>query len=737
MDTTPTTRRHLLTTRAPARQRRPRPLALALAALLIALILAACGEDDASGDSQDTGSTSGATSPDASDTSGATSPDGDDPSDTTAADTTTDGDTSPDTSGATPKVGCQPLASEYDCLFPYPSDFFLADDPNMPSGHRVALPPDALPRYRTGEQVNPLNAIPADGFSHHPPIIAFWPLRVDTSSLPGHADPAPSLLPSSSTLLINMDTGEPVLHFAELDMRDKDRDLRRALFIRPMRRLENGARYAVAIKGLRDTDGAPLPTPEGFATLRDGLAIDPSAVDADALLRLRADYEDNIFPALAAFGVSRAELQLAWAFTVQSQQSVTQDALALRADAMARMSATSPQVTVLDVQEGDAVPERMRSRIARRVTGTLRVPLYLDSDQPGASLVRGASGAVAYQGEAEVPFTALIPHTALARVEADGQPVRLLQFGHGFFGSQAEADDDGAVQRVAVALGAVLICVDQWGFSAPDLPLITENIISDPDNLYRFTDRVLQGYINQLAIGYAFPALADLPAFQAPEGGDPLITGASPLVFYGRSNGQIQGSVYVALSPHIERMVMNVGGASLTFMMSRAFPFSPLLSLFNVKLLDPLEIQKLIALSPTALDRVDPITYAPHLLTDTFEGSPPARALLMQVGIGDTSVPNLASHLHARALNIPLLQPSPRPLPGLATADPADATSGLIEVDYGLPAPLPGELSELPNDNNFVHGAPSNSDLLRQQAEQFLRPDGVIIHPCDGPCDPN
>ena len=35
--------------------------------------------------------------------------------------------------------GCNPLASEVDCLLPYPSDFFLVDDPSLPSGKRVAL----------------------------------------------------------------------------------------------------------------------------------------------------------------------------------------------------------------------------------------------------------------------------------------------------------------------------------------------------------------------------------------------------------------------------------------------------------------------------------------------------------------------------------------------------------------------------------------------------------------------
>src|SRR4029077_6432664 len=64
-------------------------------------------------------------------------------------------------------------------------------------------------------------------------------------------------------------TGDRVLHFAEMDANTND-VTRKALIIRPGRRLEDGTRYLVAIRNL----GGPLGTPTrprlAFRALRDG-----------------------------------------------------------------------------------------------------------------------------------------------------------------------------------------------------------------------------------------------------------------------------------------------------------------------------------------------------------------------------------------------------------------------------------------------------------------------------------
>ena len=89
-----------------------------------------------------------------------------------------------------------------------------------------------------------------------------------------------------------------------------------------------------------------------------------------------------------------------------------------------------------------------------------------------------------------------------------------------------------------------------------------------------------------------------------------------------------------------------------------------------------LEQQKLVSLSQLDFDAVDPLNYAAYLRDEPLDGTDKNRPLLMQIGIADTSVPNLASQLHARALGAKHLQPSPRPLSPrqlFALALPAEA----------------------------------------------------------------
>jgi len=88
-------------------------------------------------------------------------------------------------------------------------------------------------------------------------------------------------------------------------------------------------------------------------------------------------------------------------------------------------------------------------------------------------------------------------------------------------------------------------------------------------------------------------------------------------------------------------------------------------------------VQSYVAMMQRALDGIDPISYAPYVLASPLPGSPADRRVLLQIGLGDPAVPNVASFLHARALGIPLATPSPAPVFGLASVNDADAPSSL------------------------------------------------------------
>ncbi|WNZ61183.1 hypothetical protein QEG98_35610 [Myxococcus sp. MxC21-1] len=389
---------------------------------------------------------------------------------------------------------------------------------------------------------------------------------------------------------------------------------------------------------------------------------------------------------------------------------------------MEALEATPPAVTVTDVRDD------VDANVARRITGTLRVPLFLESDQPGALLARNEEGRVRRNGDAEVPFTLQIPRSVWGQSVA---PVRLLQYGHGFFGRQAEADGS-FVRPFIQATRMVVLTVDWWGMSQTDAPGVLQAMAGNPGQTLRFTDRVHQGMVNQLAVTYAArTTLAELAELQ-----DDGVRVFDPeqTYFYGISQGHILGGTYVALSPHVSRAVFSVGGADFSLMMFRARPFGMFLDAIAQTVPDALDQQKFAALTQTSFDRIDPLTYAPHVLGDLFPGAPVSRRVLVQYGLGDAQVPNVATELHARAMGLTQQLPATWRVPMLPAEEGAVEGSALVQFDFGLPPPLPGTVADLPAADNAVHEGVRRDDDGREQVDRFLRPDGQVEVTCDGIC---
>lgn len=618
-------------------------------------------------------------------------------------------------------AGCNPIAYQNDCLLPYPSDFFLVEDASMPSGRRVELTDAAMPRTKTDAPFDFLQHHPVDGFSHHMPIMAVFPEGVDASKLTFHTgDPAPAIQPDSVTLLVDADTGELVPHWAELD-RMTDVPASQALFVRPYVKLQNGHRYIVAFQGLDDAQGQPIQPPQGFdRILGEQAAGDPS------LSALATHYEEAIFPVLTGLGVERSGLQLAWDFTVGTEEWLTRDTLAIRDDALALMAATPPAVTVTNVIMNPS------TEIAIRVEGTLRVPLYLDGDQPGARIFRGPDGLPAMNGEAEVPFLVQVPVSAVP-ADANFVAARTMQYGHGLFGLREEINY-GFMRGFSLEQSYITAAVDWWGMSEDDIGVVTSAILGDVSKMFTFTDRLPQAVVNMMALSFALKdGITQIPELQA--FGRPMFD-PDQLYYYGISQGAIFGVTLLALSPTLDRAAISVGGGPYSLMMSRSASYADLFNLLSSQVDDPLTAQKVVALSQHTWDRVDPMTYAGHLLANPYPDTPPERHLLMQIGIGDHSVNNLASHLMARALGIPLLDPTPRPIYGLESA-PMPADDGLVVVDFQL-ATEPGIESRIPTEaeKNDVHENVRRNARIKQQLDSFFRPDGTIQNFCDGACDP-
>ncbi|MEJ7734749.1 MAG: hypothetical protein WKG00_36840 [Polyangiaceae bacterium] len=180
------------------------------------------------------------------------------------ADTPTPGPTGPDLPDDGLSASCNPLRTAGACALPFPSAVFQEDDPGTESGIRNALVADILPRNDKDAPLDPARLDSVDGFSVSSQLLAYFPERLDASSLPSKSDPEQSLAASSATVVVDMETGERVAHFSEVDAQVVEDSDRQALIVRPLSGA-GGRRYAVAVtRAARTLAGEAPSSPPGF-----------------------------------------------------------------------------------------------------------------------------------------------------------------------------------------------------------------------------------------------------------------------------------------------------------------------------------------------------------------------------------------------------------------------------------------------------------------------------------------
>lgn len=642
---------------------------------------------------------------------------------------------------------CNPLLAGADCLLPYPSDHHRITDPEMPSGFRMEPTGAARLRTKSGRDADPSGFRRVDGASRLPVILALLPGEVSTEGLSDiFADPtAPggTLTGESRTLLLHAETGEWVPHFVDLDVREPD-PTRRAIVLRPLVLLEPKTRYVVALRGVVGRDGQALGAPEGFRRLRDRQAKGDPALEA-----LLDRYEREVFPVLERGGVKREEVQLAWDFTTRSDEHAWRDMLRMRQLTLDWLASNVIEVKVTEVRE--SLPGAWRS-----VRGELTVPLFMASADSGARLFRADDGEVAQNGTTKIPFLAMVPQ----KVRDGFAPGRTLAFGHGFFGQRFEIESP-AYRKIGNHLGAVLFSIDWMGMSAEDIAVVSDAAVNRPGYLGLFVERLHQGMVNWIVMLAAMEGpLLDLPELRrsmvpdAPgvhqnemgesNAGRPLFDGQARS-FVGHSNGHILAGTLMALAPRVDRYAVSVGGVGYAQMMFRSRNFMAFLDLLELSMPDRLEQQKLAASLQPVFDFIDPASYTPlvHGAASTFAGklpqSPARREVLMQLGLGDPQVPNFTTFLHARLLGLELSGPSPVTPWGIRGpgSQQVERSSGLTVYDFGVDWQAIWRDPDPDKPGNAVHDGVRITDASLEQMDRFLRPDGIVVHPCDGVCGPS
>lgn len=614
-----------------------------------------------------------------------------------------------------PYGACDPLV-EAVCALPYPSSFYEAEDATTVTGLRVDLRPTSLPVNLDGVQLDPTTWNEKDGWSTLGPALA-WFDALDAGNLPGHEGLATqaSLAADSPLVVVDLDSGERVEAWAELDMTAKYDD-ERLLVIYFTRPLRNGGHYAIGLRDLVTTAGAPVAVTPAFEALRDGTPHESWDVEGRREL-----FDTVVFPALEAQGVARAELQLAWDFHTMSRDSSLGRALWMRDDAVERMAPDGPTYTVTSTEEADCAAG---ASIGLTLYATLQAPLYTEEDGPGTLLTRDADGMPYYNGEAQVPFMVRVPCTLFT----DPRPAPVVQYGHGLLGSHTEART-GYLSDMANRYGWIVVATDWAGMSDADYGDVVLMIANDPSDFAIIPERSMQGLVQQVALGELVAGRLAMEPLLTVEG-TPLVDG-SRYYYYGNSQGGIMGGALMGISPRLERGVLGVPGAPYSLLLPRSADFDPFFLIFKQKFQDHREIFLQITLMEMLWEPAEAGGWLTALADDPIPGDP-AKSVLLQAAIGDAQVTTLGAQFMARALGASTVAPQTRPVPGVPEATPGFQGNALVEWAYPDGAAEPVE--NLPPDKELdTHECPRRELRAQDQLRDFLET-GVVNQYCEEGC---
>ncbi len=607
---------------------------------------------------------------------------------------------------------CDPLVPSH-CGFPLPSNVWVRRDETTPTGVRLAFTSGALPVRRGGGATAPDVFNVHDGFSTGLQVMTDLP-GATAEGLPTPDTIEASLGADSPTILLDAATGARIPHFAEIDVSVSSNEGDRAFWLRPVVRLGDATRYVVAIRRVKGADGLALPATPAFAALRDGTPFEDPSIEA------RRELYADLFGKLAAAGIGKEDLQLAWDFTTSSRDNNTRWLVHMRDDALATVGAQGPAYRVTEVEENP------NEHLRRRIHVKMMVPIYTDVPGPGGRLVFGADGLPRQNGEAEYDVLVLIPNKVVN--EAPGFP---LQNGHGLLGDRFEGRN-GYLARLCDKHGWVGFSTDLVGFAEEDYATVVGAISGDIGAFEQIVERQHQGMLNQLlAMRLLRGRFVNDENVQF--GGHSVIDPAEGY-YRGDSQGGIMGTTYLALSTDVTRGLIGEPGMPYSLLLNRSRDFEPFFQLLMAQYSTGRDIQHALALVQQLWDRTEPNGWSPYITSNPLPNTP-VKQVLLHVALGDQQVTPLGAHLIARSVGAKLVTPKARAIFGLEEAAPPFTGSGIVEFDFGLPAaPLQNIPPAQPEDQD-PHDWVRVLDAAYDQTNEFLRT-GTIRHFCDGVCDP-
>ena len=691
-----------------------------LALALLLLLGPGCGEDaTAPSDDAATGSdTTDVTQPDAVD---AAAPEVTQP-DSGAGDAPAPSDTRPP---EPQPEDCDPLTPTY-CALPWPSDLYLRPHHDTQTGLHLAFGPTTLPATIDGDHIDPKPYERLDGYGPSSALLVHFP-GLDLSDLPSEGDLSGSLAPDAAIVWLAVGSegqARRIPYWVELDAQNPDPDAA-VLFVRPGVILPEATRQVIGIRGLTDGTGTPFPPSDAFRMLRDG-----DDVSQTPGLAGREFAFDETFEALAAAGVDRASLQLAWSWYTGSSQGIHGPMLQAADIAYAAVGDLGPELTVTSV---DAYTPAENAEIGLDVKGTFRAPHFLVEQThavgTGWVLDRDLRGNVVQSGWRDAEFWVRIPHGAL---DGAGTPHGLLQYGHGLLGKGSQVKS-GWLAKVALEHHMIVFACDWTGMASEDQS--TAALAALDASVFPFlSERVHQGILESVLLARGIrERLLDIPEVAAR--GVTLAEGE--LYYYGNSQGGIYGGTYMGVSRDVHLALLGVPGNNYSTLLQRSVDFAVFLVLLKSSYADPTSVAIGLSAVQNLWDQVDPVSYYRHLEAAPFDGA--TRHVLLHQAKGDWQVATVTNEVAARSgLGVALMEHYGREVSEVTPTAYPHVGSALVSFDFGNPWQPPSNLPTVKDDLGDPHEGPRRLDHANEQMIHFFRSGGEVIDVCGGDgCTPD
>ena len=637
------------------------------------------------------------------------------------------------------------------CLLPFPSNFFTRKSDTTDNGLLVNFSKEAMLVNASGIVGDSAELNRNDGFSPGTVMITQVPgLDMEATGAPRLIDLSDSRQGDSPIVVINAATGERQLIWSELDA-NTEKEAELSLLIRVAKNLQDGQRYIVALRNMKNAAGEMIPPTELFRAYRDNVSTDSDAAEA------RRPAMEEIFSGLLSANISREDLYLAWDFTVSSTRSLSERILHMRDTAFAALAGGTPEFTIDSVEDLSMADENW----GRRIEGTITIPNFMDSDDASA----GSSLFYADDGDAlpdrmngdnttVQPFICNISNQSLnlaSESAESGGATRVYLYGHGLLGSRYQSTNGAHQGALSNRFDLMNCAMDFIGMAETDV----ENAIAILQGVKGFSslpDRSQQGFIGWMYLAELLrhtDGFATHEAFQV-EGRS--VYDGTHVYYYGNSEGGILGGALLATAPNIENGVLGVPGMNYSLLLRRSVDFDLYAAFLRPAYPDVLDQTLLLSLYQMLWDRGENNGYANHLVSDPLPNTP-AKNVLLHVAFGDHQVTHISAEIMARTMGIPLHQPALverrhhdiNPfVEQMAISTYPHMGSALVYYDGG-PGPndewddtgthVPPVVNVPPRTGNDPHERPRRDPNAMEQISSFMSPQSTVINACGpAPC---